>query len=400
MTSIAARLGDHHLCPQHAGGDAQPACAPTVLIGGEPAARAGDCMACAGSAPDVIKMGEPTVLIAGKEAARFGDPTVHAGLIDDGFPTVVIGKTRAEAKRLRLMERLKLIDAARKKAATMPDGPEKDRLLGAADRLARDNQAVESARLSQSVGADSGAPEGFRRITGDELPPALRNATFQSSSGFYSALYQNEIDGSYVLAYRGTQVTSIKDWVLGNTQNLGFDARQYSEAVNLAKQVEAVYGSNLKIAGHSFGGGLASASSLATGVPADAFDPAGLHENTFERYGLDRGQAGSLVNTYETEGDILTSAQHASHGLLPNEVGNIHRLKAVDVSTGPDGRPVFTPHSAPHTEAHGLLGHLTAPFKNAKDKLADAFDLHNVQHVIDGLEAEKTQDIATLQGSS
>lgn len=400
MDSIAARLGDHHLCPQHAGGDALPACAPTVLIAGEPAARVGDHMACAGSAPDTIKMGEPTVLISGREAARLGDPTVHAGLIDQGCPTVVIGKMTDAAKRMRLLQRLALIDAGRQKAAGMPDGPAKDRLLGAADRLARDNGAVENARLSQNVYADSGAPEGFTRITGNDLPPQLRNATFQSSSGLYSALYRSDIDGSYHLVFRGTQVNTAADWLKGNTQNLGFDARQYSEAVNLGKQAEAVYGDNLSITGHSLGGGLASAASLASGAKADTFDPAGLHSNTFDRYGLDRSQAGSLINAYETEGDILTSAQHASHGLLPSEVGNIHTLNAVDMAIGPDGKPVFTPRPPLEEQPHGLLGHLTAPFTNAKQRIEEGVKRHDIDVLIAGLEQEKSQDVATLQGAS
>lgn len=399
MDSLAARLGDHHVCPQHAGGDALPACAPTVLITGKPAARVGDHMECVGSAPDTIKMGEPTVLISGQQAARFGDPTLHAGLIDQGCPTVVIGKMSSEAKRLRLMERLRLIDNARAKAAGMPDGADKDRLLNAANRLARDNGAVENARLSQDIYNDSGAPEGFTRITGNDLPPGLRNATFQSNSGFYSALYRSDIDGSYHLVFRGTQVNTVADWLHGNTQNLGFDARQYSEAVNLARQAEAVYGDNLSITGHSLGGGLASAASLASGARADTFDPAGLHQNTFDRYGLDRSQSGSLINAYETEGEILTSSQHASHGLLPNEVGNIHTLKAVDMTTGPDGQPVFTPRPPLTQEAHGLLGHLISPFVNAKNKVEEGVKRHNVNVMIAGLEQEKTQDVATLKGA-
>src|SRR5262249_34184624 len=145
-------------------------------------------------------------------------PTIHAGLIDVGCPTVVIGKMTAEAKRMRLIERLRLIDAARQKASTMPNGKDKDRLNAAADRLARDNRAVEAARLSGDVYNDSGAPEGWTRITGNDLPPELRNATFQSGTGFYAALYRNDIDGSYTLTYRGTEASTWQDWVLGNTQ--------------------------------------------------------------------------------------------------------------------------------------------------------------------------------------
>src|SRR3954464_5552276 len=98
MDPLAARLGDHHVCPVHAGGNALPACATTILIAGQPAARVSDLMDCDGGPPDPIKMGEPTVLLEGKQAARLGDPTVHAGLIDAGCPTVIIGTMSADEK--------------------------------------------------------------------------------------------------------------------------------------------------------------------------------------------------------------------------------------------------------------------------------------------------------------
>lgn len=40
---------------------------------------------------DVIAKGEPTVLIGGEQAARIGDPTKHGGVIVQGEPTVLIG---------------------------------------------------------------------------------------------------------------------------------------------------------------------------------------------------------------------------------------------------------------------------------------------------------------------
>jgi uncharacterized Zn-binding protein involved in type VI secretion len=91
----AARIGDPHLCPlvdglkPHVGGPVAVG-APTVLIGGSPAARVGDQAVCA-SAPDVIAMGSATVLIQGKPAARMGDSTAHGGVIMAGCPTVLIG---------------------------------------------------------------------------------------------------------------------------------------------------------------------------------------------------------------------------------------------------------------------------------------------------------------------
>lgn len=85
----AARLGDPHVCPLHGGGVIGPPCAPTVLIGGMPAARLTDICIC--GPPNAIVFGSPTVLIMQLPAARMGDPTAHGGTIAMGCPTVMIG---------------------------------------------------------------------------------------------------------------------------------------------------------------------------------------------------------------------------------------------------------------------------------------------------------------------
>jgi uncharacterized Zn-binding protein involved in type VI secretion len=64
----AARVGDMHTCPMvngvvpHVGGPILPPGSPTVLIGGLPAARLGDQATCTGP-PDAIVMGCMTVII-------------------------------------------------------------------------------------------------------------------------------------------------------------------------------------------------------------------------------------------------------------------------------------------------------------------------------------------------
>jgi uncharacterized Zn-binding protein involved in type VI secretion len=85
-----------HTCPMvdpgpkpHVGGPVLPPGAPTVRIGGQPAARVGDMCTCAGP-PDAIAAGSTKVMIAGKPAARVGDKTAHGGVIVAGFPTVMI----------------------------------------------------------------------------------------------------------------------------------------------------------------------------------------------------------------------------------------------------------------------------------------------------------------------
>jgi uncharacterized Zn-binding protein involved in type VI secretion len=91
----AARLTDMHVCPMvtvlvpHVGGPIVSPGAPTVLIGGMPAACVGDVCICVGP-PDVIAMGSTKVLIGGRPAARMTDPTAHGGMIVLGCFTVLI----------------------------------------------------------------------------------------------------------------------------------------------------------------------------------------------------------------------------------------------------------------------------------------------------------------------
>ena len=94
----AARLGD-----QTAHGGAITVGFPTVLIGGQPAARVGDLHVCPMVTPGVPPIphvggpvsgpGSPTVLIGGMPAARMGDMCVCTGPPDSivkGLPTVMI----------------------------------------------------------------------------------------------------------------------------------------------------------------------------------------------------------------------------------------------------------------------------------------------------------------------
>ena len=96
MGQPAARLTDMHVCPMvtgvvpHVGGPIMAPGAPTVLIGGMPAARVSDTCVCVGP-PDVIALGSFTVLIGGLPAARMGDMTAHGGSIVLGYPKVLIG---------------------------------------------------------------------------------------------------------------------------------------------------------------------------------------------------------------------------------------------------------------------------------------------------------------------
>jgi uncharacterized Zn-binding protein involved in type VI secretion len=96
MPQPAARLTDMHVCAMvtgivpHVGGPIVGPGAPTVLIGGLPAARVGDMAVCVGP-PDIIALGAFTVLIGGMPAAQMGSLTAHGGAVILGCPTVLVG---------------------------------------------------------------------------------------------------------------------------------------------------------------------------------------------------------------------------------------------------------------------------------------------------------------------
>jgi uncharacterized Zn-binding protein involved in type VI secretion len=98
MSKPAARMGD----PTAHGGVVVLGC-PTVLIGGQPAARMGDMHTCPLATPATppiphvggpVTLGSATVMIGGQPAARMGDMATCVGPPDtvaSGCPTVLIG---------------------------------------------------------------------------------------------------------------------------------------------------------------------------------------------------------------------------------------------------------------------------------------------------------------------
>lgn len=415
----AARLHDNHLCPSHLGKDIVANTAPTILIEGHPAARITSQITCIGGPLDTVSIGEPTVLMCGLDAARRYDGTKHGGLITEGAPTVLIGSMSAMDKRMRLLARLMLIDKARQKAADMPDGPEKQALLDAANRLAENNRVVELARLAvkndqiADVYDDTGAPEGWTRLGPDDLPPELGDAVFNDpDSGFYAAIFRNEIDGTYQLVYRGSE-DQLNDWVNNGLQGTGNFSPQYEEAIRLAEQVAEVYGpGNVGVTGHSLGGGLASAAALATGMHATVFNPAGLSPETMDRiqngYIDENGErqgGGALygaspeqyIDVYQTEGEMLTWVQEQLAPRLapylpwdltpPIPPGKKHPLEPYDYD---EKWKIATPR--PNPPPPGSILELD---DFVKAWLDEAVHRHT-NSIIGGIEKQKSDDIMTM----
>jgi len=312
-------------------------------------------------------------------------------VIIDGTPNVYFNK---ESKRLRLERRLAMIAAARAAAEKMPPGPERDALLAAADRLERNNRAVERARLAADVYNDSGAPEGWERLEDIDNP----------DTGFHAAIYRSQIDGQVVVAYRGTNPTSLNDWWQGNIkQGLGLPSPQYSQAASVARQAQAKYG-NVEFTGHSLGGGLAGVGAMATSTRADTFNAAGQNFLSRYWYGLDTSVKGN-INNYRNEGEVLTGVQEHSilAPLAPNAVGNQIDIPSVHVNKDNQGNTILDSRGRPTFTASpefsslrpmNFIAPITVLFDKGKD-LLESVDRHS--RYIDGIEFQKTEDIDTIQ---
>ena len=162
------------------------------------------------------------------------------------------------------------------------------------------------------------------------------------STGFKADVYKDE-QGNYVLAYRRAygdpnhpENDLVHDWSKEWTdeniqQGVGMGSEQYEKSIDLARKVKkgaAKKGKQLTITGHSLGGGLATAGGAATGCKTYAFCPAGVHPNTYEKYGVQHPDT-SKVHTYYSNQDFLNMASN-NLSLMPKAAGERIMLHTMD----------------------------------------------------------------------
>jgi len=222
----------------------------------------------------------------------------------------VLDRLQAEASRI--------IKAHRRVAAEYQ--AESDEAARAYRQLKRDIAAIGSALLARA------AYEGNASSLGKEWY-TLR--TVEAPDGFRAVLFKRRDANKYVLAFTGTD--EFIDWAADETQaTVGFSS-QYNRAVDLAGKLQKKLGQmNLRLVGHSLGGGLASTAALVHGLEATTFNPAGVHTVTLWSHNADRDKAEKLITAHCVKGEILTSVQDANWVpiglLLPDTVGNIRHI--------------------------------------------------------------------------
>lgn len=195
--------------------------------------------------------------------------------------------------------------------------------------------------------------DGYEKLNAEEMDKLgitdLREID-DPHTGFKADIYK-DTNGDYVLVYRGTYSDPdhpendlihdwSKEWTDDNMkQGLGMGSEQYKKSIKLAEKVNSnkPKGKQLTITGHSLGGGLATAAGAATGSKTYAFCPAGVHPNTYKKYGVKNPDT-SKVHTYYSNQDFLNMASN-NLSLMPKAAGErimLHTLDSFDFAKGHD----------------------------------------------------------------
>lgn len=159
-------------------------------------------------------------------------------------------------------------------------------------------------------------------------------------SSLEAMLYKND-DGNvprYVYAISGTQ--DAKDWETNITSVIGI-SNQHDHAAEAAEQLAEQLGTkNLKIVGHSKGGGQAAYCAMRTGCDAITFNPAGLGLYKYNLKQQTNPRIDSFVMTTDPLNIFQLIAQLIAIDITAN--GSVHYIKPI-----PD-----MPHNINYT--HGM----------------------------------------------
>lgn len=409
------RLGDKSLapidihgkscCPHIAVSGPAIEGSPDVFVNGLSALRVGDKgvhFVCCGTNDWKAMEGSDAVFINGKPACRLGDKTKHCGgdgTLIGGSQDVLVGgnptggsqseKSGAkqddkalEEKKKRLKEREELIKQGKEKAKQTGN----KKLEEASNRLEKNTEVVEKANLSRcAYSKQEGCPPVGWEAVADKR---------DDRSGFHAVAYRStlgtdtnlgaKLDGKVIVAFEGTNPTSLADWRTNFRQGLGYRTEQYDQAVQFAQDMQDQYG-NIEVTGHSLGGGLAGTAGVVLGVPGTTFNAAGVHPNTLADYGHTREEACGLITNYHNE-DILTNAQEnpVSQGLL-KPIATLFSLPNLLRGRSPFGAlPTAVGNSVKLPRLPGGPG---------------ALGRHGIAEDIKSIEAQKQNDQKTIESS-
>ncbi len=183
---------------------------------------------------------------------------------------------------------------------------------------------AQGLKFSESKGASELAYKKEGAKTGDvyEFPDGKKwqvaDVKDDPKTGFRAVALKSldPNDKRVIVAFSGTDES--KDWTKANIPNqFGIPTKQYSDAVEFAKKWQATDGSNVRLTGHSLGGGLASFASIKTGIPATGINSASLAINRQGNIFTPKNN----ITQYYVPGEVL-STRIGTIGFSPSRPGN------------------------------------------------------------------------------
>ena len=120
-----------------------------------------------------------------------------------------------------------------------------------------------------------------------------RTAKWWNRLGFYAALYQRELDGKLVLAFRGTDELLTDGLIDDAAIAAGGIPPQVAAAFEVAR--DAKLSGDIYVTGHSLGGALAIIGAARCGVPAVTFNAPGVMDSCIEANAVFPGAAGGII---------------------------------------------------------------------------------------------------------
>lgn len=140
----------------------------------------------------------------------------------------------------------------------------------------------------------------FNLARGVDMPAG---AEYNDARVHRVSVFVNEANGKTVVAYQQTQfifegAKNLSDPTMQSNlqQGRGYGSTYYDNGIAAARLAQAkLDGADWSFTGSSKGGALATAAALATGVRADVFNPAWVHENTLVANGVSPGTRTEVV---------------------------------------------------------------------------------------------------------
>lgn len=218
-------------------------------------------------------------------------------------------------------------------------------------------------------------PAALRAAGVDLTEEAIRDMLQPPESGFRAEIYIPDKrvfgeDAKPVVVYKGStgeildplaptgrRESGGEDFLNNGQQGIGMRSDYYDRAMSLAVAMNRRLPGGFEIAGHSLGGGMASAASAVTGARATTFNAAGLHPDTPARFAKDNGlptfNPQQTVHTYQTTGEVLNDVQNGMHrlseqqrrgyGVLANEMGMLLKDPVMQNVVGEKLREMLPP---------------------------------------------------------